>query len=116
MYYRRKIRLALLEIFDGKLEKIRLQKLLFLFSQRQTKSEYDFIPYKYGCYSYSATADLTTMVQRGFLADDGGGLSKVDKTSYLNFIKEQDKKHLLEIKKLYGTLDGNALMKYTYLN
>ena len=90
MYYRRKVILALLEIFDGKLEKIRLQKLLFLFSQRQAKAEYDFIPYN--------------------------GLSKIDKSSYLNVIKEQDKKHLFEIKKIYGTLDGNALMRHTYLN
>jgi hypothetical protein len=116
MFYRRKIILALLEIFDGKLEKIRLQKLLFLFSQRQEKADYDFIPYKYGCYSYSATADLNTMVSKGFLADDNDGLAKIDKSSYLKSIKEQDKKYLFEIKKLYGALDGNALMKHTYLN
>jgi hypothetical protein len=116
MYYRRKIILALLEIFDGKLEKIRLQKLLFLFSQRQAKAEYDFIPYKYGCYSYSATADLTTMVQKGFLADENDGLSKIDKVSYLKSIKDDDKKHLFEIKMLYGAMDGIALMKHTYLN
>ncbi len=108
--------MALLEIFDGRLEKIRLQKLLFLFSQRQAKAEYDFIPYKYGCYSYSATADLTTMVQKGFLVDDNDGLSKIDKVSYLKSIKEEDKKYLFEVKKLYGRLDGNGLMKHTYLN
>lgn len=107
--------MALLEIFDGKLEKIRLQKLLFLFSQMQENAEYDFIPYKYGCYSYSATADLTTMVQKGFLSDDNDGLSKIDKISYLKSIKEEDKKYLYEIKKLYGRLDGNALMKHTYI-
>jgi hypothetical protein len=116
MYYRRKIILALLEIFDGRLEKIRLQKLLFLFSQMQAKAEYDFIPYKYGCYSYSATADLTTMVRKGFLADDNDGLAKIDKISYLKSIKEEDKKYLFEIEKMYGGLDGNALMKYTYIN
>lgn len=116
MFYRRKIILALLEIFDGKLEKIRLQKLLFLFSQRQEKADYDFIPYKYGCYSYSVTADLNTMIHKGFLADDNDGLSKIDKSSYLKDIKEQDKKYLFEIKKLYGSLDGNALMKHTYLH
>lgn len=116
MFYRRKIILALLEIFDGKLEKIRLQKLLFLFSQRQAKAEYDFIPYKYGCYSYSATADLTTMVKKGILTDDTDGLSKTDKISYLKCLREQDRKYLFEIKKLYGLLDGNALMKHTYIN
>jgi hypothetical protein len=37
MFYRRKIILALIEFFDGELEKIRLQKLLFLFCQKQEK-------------------------------------------------------------------------------
>lgn len=70
MFYRRKIILSLLQLFDGQLEKIRLQKLLFLFTNKQLKSEYDFIPYKFGCYSYSANADMTAMVTRGFLNED----------------------------------------------
>ncbi|HZY39873.1 MAG TPA: DUF488 domain-containing protein [Mucilaginibacter sp.] len=116
MFYRRKIILALLEIFDGKLEKIRLQKLLFLFSQRQPKSEYDFIPYKYGCYSYSAAADLTTMVQKGLLTDEKDIITKIDRANYLKYLKEPDRNHLLEVKQLYGVMDGNALMKHTYTN
>lgn len=52
--------MSLLQLFEGELEKIRLQKLLFLFTQQQAKAEYDFVPYKYGCFSYSANADLTT--------------------------------------------------------
>lgn len=116
MFYRRKIILALLEIFDGKLEKLRLQKLLFLFSQRQTKAEYDFIPYKLGCFSYSASADLTTMVKKGLLEDIQTGLTKTDKVSYTKTLRESDRKLLFEIKKLYGSLNGNSLMKHTYTN
>jgi uncharacterized protein YwgA len=63
------------------LEKIRLQKLLFLFTQGQTKAEYDFIPYKYGCFSYSENADMVTMVKKGQLIDDHAGFSKADKIS-----------------------------------
>lgn len=51
MFYRRKIILALLQIFDDQIDKISLQKLLFLFTQRQAKAEYDFILYHYGCHS-----------------------------------------------------------------
>ena len=47
-----------LKNFGNELEKIRLQKLLFLLAKNQIKPEYDFIPYKYGCYSFSANADL----------------------------------------------------------
>ena len=42
MFYRRKVILALLQQFEGKLEKIRLQKLLFLISERQQTKVYDF--------------------------------------------------------------------------
>lgn len=116
MFYRRKIILALLELFDGKLEKVRLQKLLFLFSTRQSDPEYDFIPYKYGCFSYSANADLTTMVTKGLLVDVGGSLTKSDKGIYLKSLKEGDRKVLCDIKNLYGALNGTALMKHTYIN
>lgn len=116
MFYRRKIILALLELFNSELEKIRLQKLLFLFTQRQQKSEYDFVPYKFGCYSYSAVADLSTMVTKGLLSDNEKSFVKKDSISYLKQLKGIDSQLLLDIKKLYGTMDSNALMKHTYIN
>lgn len=116
MFYRRKIILALLQLFEGKLDKIRLQKLLFLFTKRQTKTEYDFIPYKFGCYSYSAKADMTAMVTRGFLTEDEKWFEKKDNTDYLKQLKPADLKFLQEIKTNYGNLSANALMKHTYIN
>lgn len=116
MFYRRKIILALLQLFDGQLDKIRLQKLLFLFSLKQTKSEYDFVPYKYGCYSYSANADLITMVSKGLLADTQKHFSRLDKTDYLKLLKPDDLKHLHEVKKEYGKMSANTLMKHTYIH
>jgi uncharacterized protein (DUF488 family) len=114
MFYRRKIILSLLELFGGELEKIRLQKLLFLFCQNQVKSDYDFIPYKFGCYSYSASADLTTMVAKGYLAETVTGFLKADAISYINLLKSEDVLNLKRIKSLYGSMDSNALMKHTY--
>lgn len=116
MFYRRKIILALLQLFEGELDKIRLQKLLFLFTQRQQKAEYDFIPYKFGCYSYSANADLTTMVNKGMLSETESHFKSNEKTDYLKTLKEADKKQLLEIKLLYGKMNASALMKHTYIN
>jgi hypothetical protein len=58
LYYRRKILLALLEAFEGRLGKIDLQKLLLLFSKLQNKADFHFVPYQYGCYSYQANWDL----------------------------------------------------------
>jgi len=116
VFYRRKIILALLQLFDGKLDKVRLQKLLFLFTQRQAKSEYDFIPYRFGCYSYSANADMTTMVSKGMLGEDEKSFEKIDKIDYLKQIKAIDLKLLKEVKASYGEMSAQALMKHTYLN
>lgn len=116
MFYRRKIILALLELFDGELEKIRLQKLLFLFCQSQEQANYDFIPYKYGCFSYSANADLTTMVAKGLLIEGINNFQKVEKQTYTDLIKDDDAAKLQSIKALYGGMDSIALMKHTYRN
>lgn len=116
MFYRRKIILALLQLFDGHLDRISLQKLLFLFTKRQAKAEYDFIPYKYGCYSYSAHADLTVMVSKGMLTEINARYTSNEKTDYFKTIKEADRKLLQEIKLFYGKMDANALMKHTYIN
>ena len=116
MFYRRKIILSLLEHFEGELEKIRLQKLLFLFCQKQEKADYDFIPYKFGCYSYSANADLTTMVRKGLLEETSNCFQKTDKASYSKLLKAEDLIRLKSIKVLYGNMDSDALMKHTYRN
>ncbi|MDX2128366.1 MAG: DUF488 domain-containing protein [Chloroherpetonaceae bacterium] len=98
------------------MDKIRLQKLLFLFAKKQAKAEYDFIPYKFGCYSYSANADMTAMVTRGFLIEDEKTFAKKDPTDYLKQLKHSDLKLLQEVKSNYGNMSANALMKHTYIN
>jgi uncharacterized protein (DUF488 family) len=116
MFYRRKIILALLQLFEGELEKIRLQKLLFLFSKRQESAVYDFVPYLYGCYSYSANADMTAVVKHGLLTETEIKFSIAQKDDYLKMVKEADYKLLFDIKRQYGTMTADALMKHTYVN
>lgn len=89
MFYRRKIILALLQLFEGELEKIRLQKLLFLFTQKQEAKTYDFVPYKFGCYSYSVNADLTAMVGKDMLMETESHFKRKEKTDYLELLKER---------------------------
>ncbi len=116
MFYRRKIILALLQQMGGSIEKIVFQKLLFLLVKQQQVSAYDFIPYKYGCFSYSATADVTAMSKKGLLADNDTCIVSNDKNDYFKELQVTDQKHLQEIKKLYGSMSANALMRHTYLN
>lgn len=116
MYYRRKIILALLQLFDNRLEKIQLQKLLFLFTNAQQTPVFNFIPYKYGCYSYTANADMKIMTKYGFLSETKTCFQKADETDYLSQIKYSDIQLLQKIKNDYGKMSTKDLMKYIYIN
>jgi uncharacterized protein (DUF488 family) len=116
MFYRRKVILSLLQAFEGKLSKISLQKLLFLFTNRQIKADYFFVPYHYGCYSFSANADLTAMVRHGQLTEDKIGFTKVESVDYIKTLTINDKRILADIKATFGKLSTQSLMKMTYLN
>ena len=98
MYYRRKIILSLIQIFDGELEKIQLQKLLFLFTRFQKdKKTYDFVPYKFGCYSFQANADLSTLKKYGIVSETTRSWKKEDEVNYLIELTKEDKKTSYEI-------------------
>ncbi len=116
MYYRRKIILSLIQLLKGEVEKTKLQKLLFLYNQRKQKPEYEFIPYKYGCYSYSAKADLNTMVKKEYLSETEKGYHKNDTSDYLKQLKASDKKLLIDTVNTYGKMNNEALIKHTYIN
>lgn len=114
MYYRRKILLSLLEAFGGELQKIKLQKLLMLLSKSQPDPSFDFVPYRYGCFSFQANADLHTMLKYEQVAVDDRSWIKVDRRSYLKQLKQGDAKAIQSIKKVYGSKSSEELIKLTY--
>ncbi|RZK60288.1 MAG: DUF488 domain-containing protein [Pedobacter sp.] len=114
MFYRRKVVLALFKSFGGTIDKIKLQKLIFLVSQRQLNSDYQFVPYKFGCYSFSLKADLITMVKKGLLTESETSYTMSSKSDFLKSLKEEDKKVIREVNNHYHTLSSNSLIKYTY--
>lgn len=116
MFYRRKLLLSLLEIFGNELEKIRLQKLLFLLTKKQVKQDYEFVPYKFGCYSFSANADLTAMVKKGLITETDSSFRKNDNISYFELLRPLDKKLINDTKEFYGSMNSNSLMRHTYIN
>ena len=116
MFYRRKIILSLLQLLGDEVEKTKLQKLLFLFSQRKQNPEYEFVPYKFGCYSYSAGADLKTMIKKDYLLDSERGYKKNDDVNYLKLLKLTDKKLLISTVNTYGEMNNEALIRHTYIN
>lgn len=103
-------------MLGGELEKIRIQKLLFLYSQKKKNPEYEFIPYKFGCYSFSAKADLSTMVKNSNLIENENYFIKNIPDDFVKTLKLEDKKILNEVVQLYGNMNSSSLIKHTYIN
>lgn len=115
MYYRRKIILSLLQVFDGELEKIQLQKLLFLFTRFQKdKKTYDFVPYKFGCYSFQANADLSTLKKYGIVSETTKSWKKEDEVNYLTELTKEDKKTISDFRIIYANKTSDDLINLTY--
>ncbi len=103
-----------MEIFDGELEKIRFQKLLMLLSKFQEKPSFDFVPYKYGCFSFQANADLKTLTKYQQVKEEEKNWFRTDSTSYISELKASDKKALSDISKLYRNKSSSELIDLTY--
>lgn len=121
LYYRRKILLALLETFGGRLTAKSLQKYLFLFTRKQTDKSFDFVPYKYGCFSFQANQDVVTLGKYGYL-----NIIESEEGRYIELNKEHsgfcacldlfDRQSLILLKNEFGELSQTDLIRYTYIN
>jgi uncharacterized protein (DUF488 family) len=119
-YYRRKIILALLQKFNGELLSTPLQKYLFLLTRLQKDKAFDFIPYKYGCYSLQANQDLMVLEKMGYVAREQKKNSiswkLVSKDDFIGAIKKEDVSCLNNVFRTFSEYRTNDLIKHTYLN
>ena len=118
LYYRRRVLLAILARGKGCMEKIRLQKLLFLFTQRQEKPVYHFLPYRYGCYSFQAAEDARILADYYQLLtitknDKAYAVSNKKIRGMIN-LKHRDEENIDAILDEYGKLSNDALIYEVY--
>jgi len=114
MYYRRKILLSLLQVFDNKLDKISLQKLLLLFTKQQSKPAFHFVPYKFGCFSFQANADLKTMEKYNMVKEGEKSWNKIDSKNYTLELRDTDRNILRDIKRSFAYKSPEDLIQITY--
>jgi len=114
MFYRRKILLAILEIFGGVLPKIDFQKYLFLLNTKKDNPFFEFIPYKYGCFSFQANQDMSTMAKYNMVVEEEKYWKLKGRTNYLNQLYTSDKILITKLYRKFRHLKGNTLMKYVY--
>ncbi len=115
MYYRRKILLSILEVFGGQLNKISLQKLLFLFTKYQDKPSFEFVPHRYGCFSFQSNWDIQALKTYGKIRDTEKGWQLIEMTSFRGELTVDDKNTLSHLYRTYKGFSTDDLMRETYI-
>lgn len=68
--YRQKALINLLRAFGGRLSGVDFQKYLFLFTQEYERTpSFEFVPYRFGCFSFQSYADKRRLIEVGVLHD-----------------------------------------------
>lgn len=112
---RQKLIITLLSSFGGKLAATDFQKYLFLFTQMCEKEKsFDFVPYRFGCFSFQAMADKRKLIEKGFLKDSAeweladNGQSDQCKT------EKDTAEKLSKFAGKFKTIKGKKLIQHVY--
>lgn len=71
LFARQRQLLQLIDALGGSAGKLDFQKLLFLYCQESgPNAPYDFVPYKFGAFSFTSYADRRKLIEHNLLVDD----------------------------------------------
>jgi uncharacterized protein (DUF488 family) len=70
LFERQRVLLTLLDALGGQCMATDFQKLLFLYTRDEGAPSYDFVPYRFGCFSFTSYADKRRLIERGLLIND----------------------------------------------
>lgn len=115
MYRRQKLLLGLLESFGGDLPSTDFQKYLFLYTRLCEKDHsYEFVPYKYGCFSFQSYSDKSKLIDLGYLEDSSDWRLTHSRNSHIKQLSKDEDKKLTLFNKKYSSLKGEKLLQHVY--
>ncbi len=120
LYGRQRLLLGLLDAIGGDASNTDFQKLLFLYckehaARRATKTAeglYDFVPYRYGAFSFTSDADRRRLVDWGLLVDDDQKWILTEDGS--NIARDSQNSSIRSFTYRYRGVRGDALVAETY--
>lgn len=118
--YQKKLVLAILEKMGGYVSAICMQKYLFIYSRLLGGERYyDFVPYKYGCFSFLANHDLVSLSKNGYITtEQTDGTDRGYRLNYeLNMVNELNMFDVILVNRLhneFGQMTQDELVAFTY--
>lgn len=117
MLYRYKFLLELLNRFPGGLGSTRLHKMMFIcIEELNASAVYDFVPYKYGGFSFVLRQDLDTLQRQGWVSYEEKTTGWMLAKAPLSFeLKREDRQAIEELADRYGAYSRSDLIRHTYI-
>lgn len=114
LFYRQKILLVLLEALGGRVGATDFQKLLFLYvTLCEEDGSYDFVPFRFGCFSFQAMADKRKLIEKQYLSDDKEWVIDSN-VSFALGLKPSDLKKVNIFVERFSSKRGPELIKHVY--
>ena len=115
IFERQKRLLALLDAHRGEVGNLDFQKLLFLYCQEEEdKPIYDFVPYKYGGFSFTSYADKRRLVEQGLLADQERSWTLTPLGKAAATVAPPIRTRMHQFARRHARLRGDALVAHAY--
>jgi len=114
LYDRQKRLLALVDVLGGEVGGLDFQKLLFLYCQEEATPAYEFVPYRYGGFSFTSYADKRRLIARGMLADDERAWRLTEAGRAAAEVSPDVQRGMAAFARRYAGLRGNALVADAY--
>jgi uncharacterized protein (DUF488 family) len=114
LFDRQRRLLALLDAHDGEAGLLDFQKLLFLYCQEVEESPYEFVPYKYGGFSFTSYADKRKLTEQGLLANEEGIWKLTESGKACAAVPPLTRMKMDEFAKRHEKWRGDALVAEAY--
>jgi uncharacterized protein (DUF488 family) len=115
LFERHKRLLAVLKALGGEVGLLDFQKLLFLYCQEiEEKPSYEFVPYKYGGFSFTSYDDKRRLVSQGLIEADEGTWKITARGQEVANVSASTRVAMNRFAEKYAELRGDALVAEAY--
>ena len=115
LFDRQRVLLELLDALNEPVGSTDFQKLLFLYTREgEPTPSYDFVPYRFGCFSFTSYADKRRLMEQGLIEEDEQTWKLTDKGRRIARAGEKSPLPMARFAKQYKNLRGNALVADVY--
>ena len=110
-----KIILAVIGKLGPQLTNTELMNYLFLYTRKQCCPAFDFVPYKYGCFSFEAYHEISLLLKNGFISFTDQVYSLEPGVSVPDFDDFEDRAAIWHVYGNYKELRGMDLLRKNFM-